>query len=215
MPLASLAALGSIPVMMRLLLGCLVAATVAAEPAGQPFSVARLQAISQDIASLRVPFTQEKRLALFDEPVLSSGVIEISRPLAAVRWEYRGKSVLVLKGGRLRRWGAEGREETIGGDDPGGRAVQGQMQALLTGDWSALDDLFTVTPDAQGGAALTMAPKSPDLGKYIARIELVFRADLSAPQSLIVISADGDETLFFFGEPERNADIAAARFAGP
>lgn len=201
--------------MIRLLLLALLGCAFTAESAPQPFTLARLAEISQGIATLRVPFTQEKRLALFDEPVHSSGVIEISRPQAAVRWEYHGKSVLILKDGRIRRWGAEGKAETAGGDDPGGRAVQGQMQALLTGDWSALAELFTVTPDPAGATALILVPRSPDLAKYVARIDLVFRADLSAPQGLLVVSADGDETRYVFAAPERDVDLAPARFAGP
>lgn len=201
--------------MIRLLLVLITAGAFAAEPVAQPFSLQQLQEISQGIATLRVPFTQEKHLALFDEPVLSAGVIEISRPQAAVRWEYSGKSVLVLKDGRIRRWGAEGKEETVGGDDPGSRAAQGQMQALLTGDWSALAQLFVIAPDPHGATALSLVPKSPDLAKYIARIDLIFRADLSAPQSLTVVSADGDETRYRFAEPVRDVVLDPARFAGP
>lgn len=189
--------------------------TAAAEAVAPPFSLARLQEISQGIATLRVPFTQEKRLALFDEPVLSTGAIEISRPLAAVRWQYTGKSVLVLANGRLRRWGVDGAEETAGGDDPGARAVRGQMQALLSGDWSALEQLFAIAPAAQGEPGLVMTPRSPELATYIARIELVFRADLSAPTRLVIAAADGDETVYAFGEPEVGIALPAARFAGP
>lgn len=198
--------------MIRILLACLV---VVAGSAAEPFTVQRLQEISRDIATLRVPFTQEKRLALFDEPVLSAGTIEISRPFAAVRWEYTGKSVLVLKDGRLRRWGADGKEETVGGDDPAGRAARGQMQALLSGDWSALADLFEVAPAAQGAPGLVLTPRSPELATYLARIELDFRPDLSAPRSLVVRSADGDETRYAFGEPELGIDLPATRFTGP
>jgi hypothetical protein len=197
------------------LLACLLAAAIGSEAAGEPFSLARLREVGQGIATLRLPFTQEKHLALFDEPVISAGVIEISRPLAAVRWEYTGRSVLVLSEGRVRRWGGDGVEEDAGADAPGTRAARGQMQALLSGDWSALEDLFTVTPDPGGAATLTLTPRSPDLAKYIATIAIAFAPDLSAPRELAVVAADGDRTLYRFGEAQRDVALPASRFTGP
>lgn len=192
--------------LLVLLTGCLAAA----DPA--PL-LARLQEAQRGVATLRTTFTQEKRLALFDEPVTSQGVLEISRPETAVRWEYTGRSTLVLRQGRLRRWGADGREEPFG-DDPGLAALQAQMESLLSGDWSTLGELFTVGA-ATDAPALALTPKAASLGKYVARIDIVFRDDLLAPASVRIASADGDETLYTFAAPETGVALAAARFTGP
>jgi len=203
----------SIGIVLRLLVCLLLSASAIAADVAEV--LARLTAASRDLATLRVGFTQEKILALFDEPVVSHGTIEISRPLAAVRWEYVGKSLLILSGDRVRRWGADGVEESTGGDDPATAALRGQMRALLTGDWTALDGLFALAalPGDQPGLRLT--PKDPGLSKYIAAIELVFRADFAAPVSLVLTSADGDATRYAFADPERDVALPAARFAGP
>ena len=99
--------------------------------AGEPFSFARLAAASTGVPTVRVTFTQEKHLAILDEPVIAKGLIEISRPLRAVRWEFIGKSVLVFKDGRLRRWGAEGKEVSIGAKDQGVQSLSRQMDFLV------------------------------------------------------------------------------------
>lgn len=196
---------------MRALL--LVLACSLALAAGEPLQLARLREAAARVASLRVEFTQEKRLALLDEPLRSAGVVEIDRARGALRWEYSGRSLLILAGDRIRRWGADGRPET--GDDPSLQALAAQMRALLSGDWSALDRLFTVAADAQGAPALTLTPRDAGLARYVEAIEVRFRDDLSAPASLVLRAPGGDATRYAFGEPQLGAAIPAARFAGP
>ncbi|MBA3848326.1 MAG: outer membrane lipoprotein carrier protein LolA [Planctomycetes bacterium] len=195
--------------MRSLLLSLIVAAVVAAEP----FTLERLAAISRDIATVRIPFVQEKRLAILPEPVTAEGAIEISRPQAAVRWEFTGRSLMVLADGRIRRWDDRGREQV--GDDPSLEALGAQMRALLSGDFASLGELFIVTPDADGAPALTLTPKRAELKRYIERIELRFRADLSAPQELVIVAPGDDLTTYRFAEPQVGIELPAARFAGP
>ena len=92
----------------------------------EPFSLAKLSTANKDLTTVRVAFVQEKHLAILDQPVISPGLIEISKPLGGVRWEYTGKSVLLFKDGHLRRFGAEGKEETIGAKDQGVNSLTSQ-----------------------------------------------------------------------------------------
>jgi hypothetical protein len=185
------------------------------EAAEIPFSLHKLREISAGIVTLRIPFNQTKRLAMFDEPVITSGLIEINRTLAAVRWEYTGKSVLVLYRDRIRRWDASGNEETLGDRDPSRKAAQGQMQAFLTGDWSALEDLFMIKADDSGKPVLRLDAKSADIGKFVSQITIEFRPDLSAPARLTLTSADNDVTEYEFGEPHLGVELPEARFLTP
>jgi hypothetical protein len=175
---------------------------------------ARLQAASAGVHRLRLAFVQSKDLALFDQPVLTPGVIELDRQRAALRWEYTGRTVLILAGGKVRKWGADGREEIGFERDPNLQALRGQMQALLTGDWSAVRALFTIA-ETGDGPGLVLTPSDPALAKYIARLTIRFRADLSAPESLLLEAAGGDRTEYRFAAPEVDPDLAAARFTGP
>lgn len=176
--------------------------------------LATVRARAEAVRSLRVPFVQEQHLALFPEPVTTPGVLEIDRQRGAVRWEFTGQAVLVLTDGRVERWDASGRREGLGGrNHPGTAALGHQMQALLDGDWAALEDLFTVTPSSS--ASLRLAPRDADLGRFVAHIDLAFDADHTAPQRLELHNPGGELTVYRFAPPEVDVTLAAERFLGP
>ncbi len=197
---------------MRIALLLLFAALISA---AEPFSLAKLSVAAKDLTTMRVTFVQEKHLAILDEPVISPGVIEISKPLSAVRWEYTGKSVLLFKDGRLRRFGAEGKEESIGSKDQGVNSLTSQMKAFLNGDWSAMEEMFTITPAADGIPQLLFAPKTPDLARYITSLTIRWRDDLTAPQLMTLIAAGDDRTEYRYDPPQLAIDLPAVRFEKP
>jgi hypothetical protein len=172
----------------------------------------KVSAGAKDIATVRIPFTQEKHLAILEEPITSAGVIEISRTVGAVRWEFTGKSVMIFAHGKARRWGAEGKEESLP-NDPSMKPFSDQMQAFLSGDWSELEKAFAITLD--GEDAILMKPRSAQVAKYVASIHLRFRSDLTAPQEMRILAAGGDETIYRFSDPATGADLPAARFEHP
>jgi Outer membrane lipoprotein carrier protein LolA len=181
----------------------------------EPFSLAKLSNANKDLTTVRVTFVQEKHLAILDEPVISPGLIEISKLLSCVRWEYTGKSVLLFKDGHLRRFGAEGKEETVGAKDQGVNSLTSQMKAFLNGDWSAMEELFTITPAADGVPQLNFTPKTPDLSKYITGLTIRWRDDLTAPQQMLLIAAGDDRTEYRFAAPQLGVEIPASRFDRP
>ena len=183
--------------------------------AAEPFSLEQLTAATKDISSLSVTFVQEKHLAILDEPVVSPGLIEIDRKREAVRWEFTGKSVLLFIDGKLRRFGAEGKEETVTVKDQGVNSMVSQMKAFLHGDWSGMRDMFTITPAADGQPQLNFVPKTPDLAKYINHLEIRWRANLSAPEHMLLVAAGDDRTEYRFAEPQVNITIPVERFSQP
>src|SRR4051812_229838 len=94
----------------------LLVASLAVAGAAGPVTLARRHELRQRPATGGRPFLQEKHLAIFPEPVVSKGAIELSRPMAAIRWEFSGRSLIILKDGRIRRWDDQGHEQV--GDDP-------------------------------------------------------------------------------------------------
>jgi hypothetical protein len=205
--------------MRRILLLLVLAAIAAAGDAPQVSEatrafLAKVTDGARNVATVHMPFTQEKHLAIMDEPIVSPGLLEISKPQGAVRWEFTSKTLMIFAHGKARRWGAEGKEETIP-NDPNMKSFQDQMQAFLSGDWSGLEKAFDLTPDPAGKPILTMTPHSDQVRKYIDHITLVFRDDFTAPREMRLAATGGDETVYRFGDPQVNADIPAARFAGP
>lgn len=196
-------------VVMALSLSRLISAETSAT-----FTIERLTAVSAAISTVRIAFTQTKHLALLDEPLIARGVMEIDRVHGAMRWEFTGHSILLLRNDRLRRFAANGQEETL--PDAGGRAaLLAQMHGLVRGEWSALGELFVVTPAADGSPALICTPKSSDLSRYLARLEIHFREDLTGPSALVLLTADDDRTDYAFGAPEIDIPLAPERFLTP
>ena len=178
------------------------------------FSLEKLAAVSANITTVRLAFTQTKHLALLDEPLIATGSMEIDRVHGAMRWEFTGHSILLLRDDRLRRFSANGHEESL--PDEGGRAAMlAQMHGLMRGDWSALKELFAVTLAADGSPALICTPKNADLSRYLARLEIHFRDDLRGPSSLVLLTADDDRTDYAFGEPEIGIALPPERFLTP
>jgi len=161
-----------------------------------------------------MPFVQEKYLALFDETVSTPGVIEIDRVHQRLRWEFTDRAVFVLADGALHKWGADGREETGLDRDPNLTALRAQMEALISGDWSAVEKFFTITT-ATDAPELTLVPHDGALARYVSRLVIRFRADLSAPERLELQASGGDVTVYRFLDPEVNVELTAARFSGP
>lgn len=199
------------PTMRTLLLFLCVLALDAAEP----FSLATLTAAATEARTVRVTFTQVKHLAILDEPVTSPGLIEISRPLKAVRWEYTGKSVLLFRNGHLRRFGAEGKEETITVREQGVSSLVKQMEAFIDGDWSGMEELFTITPAADGSPQLDFRPRTPELAKYITGLTIRWRTDLSAPEHMQLVAAGDDRTEYRFDQPQVGIELPTTRFEKP
>jgi hypothetical protein len=183
--------------------------------AAEPFSLERLAEATKDITSMRVTFVQEKHLAILEEPVISPGLIEIDRKRSAVRWEFTGKSVLLFYDGKLRRFGAEGKEETITAKDQGVNSMVSQMKAFLDGDYSGMKDMFTITPASDGSPQLNFIPKTPDLAKYIISLQIRWRPDLSAPEQMVLVAAGDDETVYKFAEPQLGIAFPIERFTQP
>lgn len=200
---------------VRALLLFVLAGAASTTGAAEPFSFARLSAATTGVPTVRVTFTQEKHLAILDEPVIAKGLIEISRPLRAVRWEFTGKSVLVFKDGRIRRWGAEGKEESVGAKDQGVQSLAKQMEAMLDGNWDGMGEIFTVALDPSGAPAVTFTPKTPDLARYLTRLEVRFRDDLSAPERMLMVTAGDDRTEYRYDPPQLKIELPIERFTKP
>jgi ATP-dependent Clp protease ATP-binding subunit ClpA len=81
---------------MRLfvLLVCCAAFLTGAEPS----ALERSQAAAQAAQTVRIAFTQTKELAILDQPLVTSGSLEIDRAGSRLRWQFDHGAVLVLAG---------------------------------------------------------------------------------------------------------------------
>jgi hypothetical protein len=160
----------------------------------------------------RLTFVQTKHLAILDQPLVSPGVIEIDRRHGRLRWEFTGQAVLILADGRLRRWGADGQEEDLDAN-PSSAALIDQFQALLSGSWATLDELFAIS-ESPDGTTILLTARSPDLARHVSALTVVVD-EAGLPRSLTLDAAGGDRTEYAFtpGDPAWQPD--PARFRGP
>jgi hypothetical protein len=194
-----------IPVVLFGLVGALLGADLKDESALQ-----RSAAAAAAVPELRIQFTQTKELAILDRPLVSTGSMEIDRPHARLRWQFDQGATLILADGRLRRWGADGREEDLG-RDPSAQAMLGQMRGFLQGDWAALGELFTLTSDRE---RIRGAPRTAGLKRYLSALEITVDG-AGAPTELILTAPEGDVTTYRFAAPDPAWKATPGRFLGP
>ncbi len=159
--------------------------------------VSRLAAAAKAVPTVALTFVQVKTLAMLDAPLEAHGTLTLDRPQERLVLEFTGRSRLVLDHGQLSRFDAAGQQETLG---PEAAAIAAQLHGLLSGDFSTMDTLFTITPATDGSAELTLVPRTPELHRFIERLELRFRPDLAAPAVMTLIATGGDATTYTFSQ---------------
>ncbi len=195
-----------------LLLLILAQLAVAAQPEPVTTILERVATAAKQVGALRVTFQQEKHLAILDEPLITTGSIEIDRVNGLLRWQYDRGPVLILAAGRVKRWGADGKAESAG-DDPALQAMAGQMKALTSGDWKPLQELFTMEV-GHGPDHLLLRPRGVGMTAYIEYVEIAFRTD-GSPNTLVLAAPGGDRTTYTFAMPDPAWKPDPSRFAGP
>ncbi len=190
-----------------LLLVALIAMPAAELPSD---ALERTKAAASQAQAVRLTFVQTKHLEMLDQPLVSTGAMEIDRRGGRMRWQFDHGATLILVGGKLRRWGADGKEENLG-NDPAAQAMVGQMQGVLSGNWTVLGDLFTIHSDAQHIEGL---PRAADLARYLERMLITVAAD-GSPQKIELFAHGGDCTTYDFGAADTTWLPRPERFSGP
>jgi hypothetical protein len=139
--------------------------------------IARLRQRLAAPAVLRGQFEQRKTLQGFKNPLVSRGDFLVARGRGVV-WRTREPqaSTLVVTRDRLVSRQADGSVamQVEAAKEPGIRAVNEMLFAVMSADLQALAGQFTVDGSAAGTAPwkLALQPSNPALRKFIARAEL-------------------------------------------
>lgn len=196
---------------MRLLfLLFVLSGLVSAVETGGTSALARSQAASVRVPAVRIAFTQTKELAILDQSLVTTGSLEIDRVGARLRWQFDRGATLILAADRLRRWGADGREEDLG-HDPSAQAMAGQMRGFLGGNWGSLGELFTIEDAPQ---VIRCRPRSPAIGRYLEELTIAIDTQ-GVPTQLVLRAPGGDVTTYQFAEPDLSWKATDQRFSGP
>jgi outer membrane lipoprotein-sorting protein len=195
----------------------------------------RLDAL-KDVATLEARFVCEKRLALLDTPLVSSGRVWIRRGEKssenAVRFstEKPYVSELILAEGKVYARSQHENEwaKSNQSSRPGLTAVMGELGGWATGDAGKLAQMYSVTavdtaiPPKPAGAdpaatlpanapadTFLLTPTNKDLAKAVKQITLSVDRTAGTLLYIEIITQQDDATRYWFGNVDKNAQLPA------
>lgn len=193
-----------------------VESCAAGEGAGEELHhfLQRLADRSAAVSSLETTFSQEKILAMFDQPVRFQGRLALVRP-DKLRWEFTDPvpSALVFSG-------ESGLRCTKGGEpvrfslskDPVMKVVAEQLWLWLGGDYRTLQERYLL--EKQGVSTLMVKPGEGAETEYLSSVLMVFDPDTLQPVRVEITEVGGDLTRIHFNSPQLNQDIPQELFEG-
>lgn len=179
---------------------------VAAESEDLRNFLAEIQAASEKVRSFSSEFVQERRLALFAEPVFFHGSLTVVRP-DRLRWEFTSPlpSVLIFRGEQGIRCSDKAPPTHFDlGTDPIMRTVAEQLWLWLGGDYSRLNALYLM--EKSGPSALRITPKDHRVSDYISSITITFDTTSRQPEKVEIADPGGDTTIISFKAYTLNGD---------
>lgn len=160
--------------------------------------LAEIQAASDQVRSFSSEFVQERRLALFAEPVFFKGSLTVVRP-DRLRWEFTAPvpSVLIFNGERGIRCNDKAPPVHFDlGADPIMKTVAEQLWLWLGGDYSRLNASYDMAKS--GPSALRITPNDKRLSEFISAITITFDKTSRQPEKVEIADPGGDTTILSF-----------------
>ena len=165
-----------------------------------------IQAASAQVQSFSSEFVQEKRLALFAEPVIFHGKLTVVRP-DRLRWEFTSPvpSALIFNGKVGMRCNDKAPPTHFDlGSDPIMRTVAEQLWLWLGGDYSKLHDKYNMTTQ---DSSLIITPKDQAAAQYVGAITITFNTLTKQPDSVLISEPGGDSTEMRFASYVLNGTV--------
>ncbi len=193
----------------------LVASALAGDSSVDDF-IAKVKKGMSGVKTTRGHFKQTKKLAIFNDDVVSLGSFSLDRP-DKLRWEVRSpfRSVLVITGDRGARWNENMTkvERFALADKPGIDVAVKQMFAWYSGRF---DEIRSFEPTIeQDGHTIALVPKNEKLREVLSRITIHFVPSFATIESIALEEKGGDRTDIAFEAVELDKELEAATFEIP
>ena len=164
------------------------------------------------VRSFSCRFEQEKRLAMFDQPVLFSGRLVVSRP-DKLRWEFLAPvpSALLFSGNKGLRCNDQAPPVAFNlQTDPVMHVVAEQLWLWLGAGYAQLEEQYSLTlADAD---TLTVVPRDKGVASYIGSVEIVFDNSTGQPHQVTISEPGGDLTILRFHSYTLNPELSDTAF---
>lgn len=175
----------------------------------------RVQRASMGVQTVSASFVQEKRLAVFEETLVSKGRLLLKKP-DKLRWEYLepGPAGFAVNAGKAKRWNEfSGQVETVASSqDAALQVVAEQLLAWGKVDIERLQAGFDFRLVSAAPAVLRLEPKPEPLRKLIDYIQISFAPDDRHAQMVELREKDGDFTRITYERVELNKAIDDSQF---
>ena len=173
----------------------------------------QLKTTAGTITSVQAEFVQEKHLPILARPLVSKGVFYYQAP-RSLRWEYRWplQSILVMHGGRVRRFvstGASGFSEESG---PGLDAMQVVLEDITQWLAGRFDDNPMFQAHLESERRIVLVPRDEAFRTVIQRIVLDLAEQPGVMQSVAIYESKDAFTQMTFSNTVLNAKIDDAFF---
>ena len=182
---------------------------VAAEPAAD--LLGPMEQAMADVRTVKTAFVQEKKMALFNHPLVTRGSIWVEPPHRLLwRVESPMRYALALDGARIRQWDGEtGKTTSLSLDgNPVFAAVTEQLNAWFGGRYGLLAQDYDVEQQVAAPATFVFVPKpTAPSAKMLKSVTVVFRADARYIASIRIDDRSGDVTTLTFTETEINVPL--------
>ena len=168
------------------------------------------------IRTFRADFVQKKEMEILEEPVVTKGVITVSKP-DRLHWDFQEpeKRLVVSNGNKI--WDYDPELETveiyrISGNPDVARTV-GIFQQLLGIDSKDISEDYRIQTEKSGeNAVFTLFPLSDPLHEHIRRIRIVAGPDMRLRETSVTAS-DKTRTRILFSSMKENIQLDASLFS--
>jgi outer membrane lipoprotein-sorting protein len=195
------------------LVACLCLPAVSSLAADPADVLARIAQAGKGVRTVRARFVQEKRLAMFRNPLVSKGEFTMAKP-GRLRWEVLEpvRSGFLVNGRQGKRWFEEDPPEPFDvARDPVMGLVTGQLMAWASADTAALARDYVIEVAGEGPVTLNLRPAGGGKGP-VARLVVSFSDDLTHVALVEIHERDGDMTRITFTGATVNEDLPPDTF---
>jgi outer membrane lipoprotein-sorting protein len=171
----------------------------------------RLETKMAGVNTLETDFTQEKRLAVFNQPIILKGKIFIKKP-ELFSWHVKEplRYTLLIKGSLIKQWDEESNQVqqfSLSGN-PGFSMAVAQMKVWFSGAYVSLLKDYTAKIISETPIILEFAPmQSNPASGLIKTVTVFFEKEGRYLRKIIIEEKSGDSAILEFSSVKLNMPI--------
>ncbi len=166
-----------------------------------------LKSVAGKTTTIQADFTEEKYLAAFKNPQISSGKFYY-KATDKMRWEQQKPfEYIILINGKSLRIKENGKEKKIPANGRIALKINDFMLKIIKGDFEN-DDFETLCYQSNNRYKLELTPKTKQIRKIYTKFELFFSKKDKRLQQIIFFEANGNKKITTYSNQKYNENIS-------